>query len=187
MTTTARIRELTTRGDRLQSELEKVDADIADSIADGLDEETIRLLRQRRRELSEEVDDLGEAIHVLEQRAEDPGVLAKASQQAKARKEAKKKAADYVAAAARVDSALASVELAFNDMRRIGLDLQRSLREGGAGDNARIANTLMASSRWAIWANAPTFAEMSNVAFTPYDKRKRLAESAKRVIPAIGE
>ncbi len=183
--TQQRIQELTTRGDRVQAELEKVDGEIAVAVADDLDEETVSLLRQRRRDLVEEASDLSEAVHVLEQRGDDPGVLARASQQAKARKDARKRASDYLSAAARVDSALAAVEVAFSDMRRVGLDLQRSLRECGLGDNAKIANTLKAATRWSAWRNAPTFSEMAQVAYTPNERRTTLRESTSRVIPNI--
>lgn len=182
-----RIKELTRQGDAAQAAAEALDQDITNALADGADEHIVADMRQRRREFVEQADDIGGAIAVLQARQNDPNENAKIANAAKARKDAKTDADAYVRSAAAVDRALVALEAAFIDMRARGSDLQRSLRQAGISDNARISNTLGPSSRWSVWANAPAFAESVNVAFTPHAKRTRLSESAKRVVPQIPE
>lgn len=182
-----RIQELTTKADRAQAAVEALDQEIANAIADGVDEEVIADMRLRRRELIEQTDDVGEALVILEKRANDPRHKLQAAIIAGGLRDAKREAETYIQSAAAVDAALASVEKSLTDLQRHGNDLQKALRIAGISDNARISNTLQSSTRWAMWKSAPILAELANVPFTPGNKRYTLAHSARRVIPAIGE
>src|SRR5690606_18133101 len=143
----------------------------ATAIADGVDDEIIAEMRSRRRKLIEDSDDVGEALAILEKRANDPRHKLKEAIIAGGLRDAKREADNYVESAAAVDAALIAVEKALTDLQRRGNDLQRALRTAGISDNSRLSNTLQASTRWAMWKSSPILAELASVPFTPGNKR----------------
>lgn len=183
--TEARIKELVRKAEAAQTEGEALDAAIAEAIADGADDLTLADLRQRRRELLEQTDDVGQAIAVLEARANDPKIKEREAAQAKARQAARQEAEKYKAAAAAVDDALRTLETSFEALETGARQLQRALFAAGVSDNARLSNTLQPSLRWALWKAGPKFAKAIGVSHTPFDKRRTLKDSAARVIPNV--
>lgn len=182
-----RIKELTLKGDRAQARIEELDQQIAEGVADGLDDMTLGEMRDQRRRLVEECDDLSEAIALLEKRAADPAIKERAKAMAKARVEARRRADVLVTAAADVDAALAKLDQAFGQMQVRTNEMQESLRLAGLSDSGRLGVQLLPSLRWASWAKAPLFAEASQVPRAPANRRHSLRDSIARLIPAIPE
>lgn len=185
--TAERIKELTQKGDRAQAQIERLDAEIAEGVADGLDDFTLGEMRQLRRQLVEECDDVGEAIAILEKRASDPAIQERAKAAKKARAEAGKRADLLVTAAADVDAALAKLDQTFGQMQVRTNEMQEALRLAGLSDGGRLGIQLLPSLRWASWAKAPRFAEASQVPRAPADRRHSLRDSIARLIPQIPE
>ncbi len=182
---TDRISELTRQAERAQAQLEGLDSDIATGVAEGLDDFTLDEMRQRRRQLVEQCDDVAEAIALLEKRAADPAIKETEKALKRARADARRRADLLVIAAADVDSALAKLDQAFGAMQQRTNEMQASLREAGLSDAGRIGVQLLPSLRWAAWAKAPSFAEASQVPRAPADRRKALRECIERLIPQI--
>lgn len=185
--TTDRINELKAQAERAMAEGERLDADIAAGIADGLDDLTLAEMRQRRRQLVEQCDDVAEAIALLEKRASDPTIKEREKALKRARADARRRADLLVIAAADLDSALAKLDEAFGTMQQRTAEMQASLREAGLSDAGRMGVQLLPSLRWATWAKAPAFAEASQVPRAPADRRRPLRDSIKRLIPQIPE
>lgn len=184
--TAARIKELVRKAEAAQTEGEQLDAEIAEAIADGVDDETLADLRRRRRELVEQTDDVGQAITLLEQRANDPKIKEREQAAAKARQTARHEAEKYKACAAAVDEALRSLETNFEAMETGARLLQRALQAAGVSDAARMSNTLQPSLRWAMWRSAPRLAKAIGLSHTPFERRRTLVDNTARVIPNIG-
>lgn len=180
-----RIEELTQRGDRAQAQVETLDQEIANALADGVDDETLADMRRRRRQLIEEADDVGEALVVLEKRAADPQEKLRAAIAAGAIRDARRHADEYTKSAAAVDDAFAALEASFEALETGARRLQRALYAAGVGDAARISNTLQPSLRWALWRSSPKLAKAIGLSHTPFNKRQTLTDSARRVIPNI--
>jgi chromosome segregation ATPase len=182
--TAERIRELTAGADAAQAEVERLDSEIANALADG-DEAGLAELRDRRRALIVEADDVASAIEVLNARANDPQAKLRAAMAAGALRDARRRADEYRVAAQEVDDAIATLEAKFGALETSARTLSRSLIAAGVGDAARIYNTLQPSLRWALWRSSPRLAKAMGVAHTPFVKRRTLRDSASRVIPNI--
>lgn len=183
--TADRIKELTRQGDAAHAAAEALDREIATAIADGVDEMTLAEMRQRRRQLVEQSEDLSEAIAVLQARGDDPRTKEREQALSRARQHARRQADNYVTSAAAVDECLAELERRFESLSTNGRELARALNASGVGDSARISNTLTPSLRWALWRNSPAFSKAADISHTPFAKRRSLADSARRVIPSI--
>jgi hypothetical protein len=178
-TTTERLSE---RLQQAEAELAALDPQIATALADETDTSK---LRARRRELMEQCDDLAEAISFAEGRHADARRKADADKSQALRADAREKGAAFTKAAADVDSALAQLEQAFARFKLTTVDLSRSLRLAGMADDARIANAITPSLRWAAWLAAPAFSEQSQIPRAEAHRRKSLRDSVSRLIPRI--
>ena len=172
------------------AEINELDARIAeavvdDRLADGQDDAALAKLRKRRADIAVERADLAKAVALAKSRAQDEKERATAKAMAAARTEATKAADNLLKAAGAVDEALANVEEAFAKLDLATIDVSRALRAAGCTDTSRIHNTLGPSTRWAVWAAAPTLAEKADIPHANTLRRRSLRESLRHVIPSF--
>lgn len=175
------------RRGQIEKELGELDAGIAQAILDEADDRELSKLRTRRRNLIDEADDLGEALRGLEQRAEDYLEKERKGEQTKALNDARSAADSFVANAKEVDEALLTLEQAFDKLKLSEIDLSRALRLAGRSARGHLVNGIGPALRWASWLTAQGFSEMAQVPRVPAQRRRSMAESAKRLVPSITE
>lgn len=166
-------------------ELTELDKHIATSVVDGADDAALAKVRQRRRDLFTECEDLNQAIEIAARRAQADAAKAAEASLKERRADAARKAKDLLVAAAEVDAALANLDAAFEKLGLASLDASRALRFAGMSDDVRITNGISRSIRWATWAAAPGFAEKAEIPFANAARRKALRESVATLIPNI--
>ena len=165
--------------------VETLDQEIAEGLLDGAGQDALEDLRHRRRDAIDEASDIGDALSVLESRRRQGQEEAEAKERQKHKAAARESAEAFVAAARKLDERLAHVEEAYADLRRHALDLGRSLRLAGCGDNSRVTNSVGPSMRWASWHSAPGYSEAAAVPRAPGHRREPMASLAARVVPQI--
>lgn len=182
-----KVERLQAKLDRVTQELDGMDGEIAKAVADEADDRELSRLRTRRRDLAEEADDLSEALRHIEDRAKAAVDEEQQKKVAKACDEARACSSGLVQAAGEVDDALMALEQAFDKLRLSEIDLSRALRRAGQSSNGRLVNGIGPALRWAVWRSAEGFAKLAEVPRAPSHRRRSLADSVKRLVPAIPE
>lgn len=175
------------RLNKVAEELDGLDGEIAKAVADEADHRELSRLRTRRRDLAEEADDISEALRHIEDRAKAAVDEEQQKKVAKACDEARACSSGFIKAAGEVDDALMALEQAFDKLRLSEIDLSRALRRAGQSSNGRLVNGIGPALRWAVWRSAEGFAKMAEVPRAPAHRRRSLADSVKRLVPAIQE
>jgi hypothetical protein len=84
-----------------------------------------------------------------------------------------------------VDAALVALDVAQEELRLAGLDWTAAARKAGAGDGGRMANGLLAATRWASYFSAPTYSADAQIPRVEMNRRKSLAASVASLAPVI--
>ena len=170
-----------------EATVEEMDAAIADAIAHGRPDDEVQALRERRRDAVEDADDTGEALRVVEDRERVEATREARKRRAELVREARERAEALIESARAVDGALAALETAAAAHQLAALDAARALRRAGLSDDGRIGRMIRPFAKWSSWHGAPTWAEMAEMARTPFAKRRALEGLVRNVIPSIPE
>ncbi|MHC4342641.1 MAG: hypothetical protein ACYSX0_20795 [Planctomycetota bacterium] len=169
-----------------EQRFEEAKRGIPAALLDGRDEELERL-RAQRDEAMRDADELCGAIDLAAERERRAQEEAEAQRRRGHTARARALADERAGAAAAVDAALAALDAAAAEHRRLGDELADELRLAGLGDGGRIARAAKQNMRWAAWNSAPTAAELMEVPFAQSRRRAPLAELDAAAVPRIEE
>jgi hypothetical protein len=165
---------------------EEAERGIPAAVLDGNKRELERL-RGQREEALRDADELGGAIDLAAEREQQAEEEAEAERRRGHAERARALVGERTAAAGAVDAALAGLEAAAAEHRRLGDELARELGLADLGDGGRIARKAKQNMRWAAWNSAPTAAELMEVPFAQARRRRPLAELDATAVPRIEE